>query len=506
MPTSMRPRSGDSNATRPAGRERPVELGDLVALRQVGIEVVLAREHAGRVHACSRARCAPRVASRRASALGTGSAPGKPEADRADVGVGRVAERGAAAAEHLGAGAELHVHLEADDGLPAHQRTSAVGRRPRARAPRPPRACARPRRYGAMSCAPTGRPSLRPTGRLSAGRPGQADGADEDVGQVHRDRVVGLLARAERRRRRGRREQQVHAARERAPEVVGDAARACAAPFHSRRRSTRRSARRCRPGSGAAPRGRSPRRAWPGRARGCRRRARPCAGRTARRRSARDSRRPPPAPRCSTSAPRTASCGSETSHQLGAELANGGRWCARARRRRPGAGRPGSTRAEARSACPRRSGAASGARHRRPIQRGASSGSWPLIAREHPRRVVHGPAEDRDAIERRAERDEAEPAHPAVARLDADDPAEARRLAHRAAGLRAQRGGHHAGRHQRRRAARRSARHAGRVERMLARGRTPSARWTSPWRTRPCWSWRRSSRRPRGAGSTAVAS
>ena len=92
--------------------------------------------------------------------------------------------------------------------------------------------------------------------------------------------------------------------------------RAPAAPSYSRRRSSRRSARRCRPGCGAELRRRSPRPAWPGRPRGSRRRARPAVAHTARRRIGRGSRRPPPGRRCSRSGTAYAECGSETSSQL----------------------------------------------------------------------------------------------------------------------------------------------------------------------------------------------
>ena len=69
------------------------------------------------------------MASSTASRLSTGSAPGKPEADRADVGVRRRAETGGAAAENLGRGGKLDVHFEPDDGLVARntRRGQAVG-------------------------------------------------------------------------------------------------------------------------------------------------------------------------------------------------------------------------------------------------------------------------------------------------------------------------------------------------------------------------------------------
>ena len=77
-------------------------------------------------------------------------------------------------------------------------------------------------------------------------------------------------------------------------------------------------------------------------------------------------------------------------------------------------------------------------------------------------------------------------------------PDERRRLANRAAGVRAGRGGHEARRDRGRRAARAAARHARRGSTGCAPGRSTSSRSTSPSRTRPCWSCRpaRCRRRP----------
>ena len=99
---------------RAAAAQGLVVLGDLVALGQVGIEVVLAVEdRAGRELGAEReADHQPEVHGAR---VGDGKAAGESEADRAGVRVGRVAEGQLAAAEHLRGGRELHVDLEADD-------------------------------------------------------------------------------------------------------------------------------------------------------------------------------------------------------------------------------------------------------------------------------------------------------------------------------------------------------------------------------------------------------
>ena len=111
-----------------AGRERLLVLRDLIALRQVRIEVVLAREDRRLVDpAAERERrrgCAKSTAAR----FSTGSAPGKPEADRADVRVRRRAERRAAAAEDLRRGQELRVNFQADDGFVTRSSDRLLGR------------------------------------------------------------------------------------------------------------------------------------------------------------------------------------------------------------------------------------------------------------------------------------------------------------------------------------------------------------------------------------------
>ena len=116
----------------PAGGQRPLVLRDLVALRQVGIEVVLAGEHRRLVHvALERQRRGQRQVDR--LRVHHRQRAGQPEAHRADVGVGGGAELGAAAAEDLGRGAQLRVDLEADDGLVGDAAPRPPGSRARAR-------------------------------------------------------------------------------------------------------------------------------------------------------------------------------------------------------------------------------------------------------------------------------------------------------------------------------------------------------------------------------------
>ncbi len=99
-----------------AAAERLVVLGDLVALGQVGIEVVLAVEDRARreLGAEREADHQPEVHGAR---VGDGQAAGQPQADGAGARVGGLAEGELAAAEHLRRGRELDVDLQADDRL-----------------------------------------------------------------------------------------------------------------------------------------------------------------------------------------------------------------------------------------------------------------------------------------------------------------------------------------------------------------------------------------------------
>ena len=101
----------------PARAERDVVLGDLVALREVGIPVVLAvEERAVDLAAEREAECA--TVHSTARGFGTGSAPGCAR----QTGGARVlvlAPDVLAAAEHLRPRLQLDVDLEADDRFPA---------------------------------------------------------------------------------------------------------------------------------------------------------------------------------------------------------------------------------------------------------------------------------------------------------------------------------------------------------------------------------------------------
>lgn len=111
--------------------ERPIELRDLVALGQVGVEVVLAGEHRLVVHRASqRERGAGGEGD--GARVEHGQCARQAEAQRAGVRVRRFTERGRAAAEDLAAGLELAVDLEADDEFPWRRRVHRCASAPRA--------------------------------------------------------------------------------------------------------------------------------------------------------------------------------------------------------------------------------------------------------------------------------------------------------------------------------------------------------------------------------------
>ena len=101
--------------------DRLLVLRDLIALRQVGIEVVLAVEHGDEVDLrvepqarAHRLRDAGLVDHRQHARHG--------RIDERDVGVGLAAELGGGAGEQLGLGGDLGVHLQADHHLPVASR------------------------------------------------------------------------------------------------------------------------------------------------------------------------------------------------------------------------------------------------------------------------------------------------------------------------------------------------------------------------------------------------
>jgi hypothetical protein len=109
----------DANLTQPPRRrERDVVLADLVALRQVRVEVVLAVEDgAGRHLAFERGGNLQRIADR--LLVWNRQDPGVSQADRAGVHVRLIPEGELATAEHLRPRPELNVDLEADHGFEA---------------------------------------------------------------------------------------------------------------------------------------------------------------------------------------------------------------------------------------------------------------------------------------------------------------------------------------------------------------------------------------------------
>ena len=98
--------------------DRRLVLADLVALRQVGIEIVLAVEHGSQVDLRleRRGRCAPPGATH--SSLITGSMPGIAASTSDTWAFGSRAEFGRGAGEQLGLRGHLGMDLHADHDLP----------------------------------------------------------------------------------------------------------------------------------------------------------------------------------------------------------------------------------------------------------------------------------------------------------------------------------------------------------------------------------------------------
>ena len=217
----------------PSPADRDVVLADLVGLRAVGIEVVLAVEdRARRDLALERRGDLQRVEDR--LLVGHRQDAGVGEADRAGVDVRLVAEGELAAAEHLRPGRQLDVDLEPDHRLQLSHRLRPPRRlRPGVEADRLLQRVGgleqlllgegRARRSGSRPAA-RGPP---PVGLGEPGRdrdrrdPGEAHRHGEEVVEVHRERVVGLLAEPEGDRGRGRGDDEVDR-REGRGEVLGD--------------------------------------------------------------------------------------------------------------------------------------------------------------------------------------------------------------------------------------------------------------------------------------------
>ena len=97
--------------------DRLLVLRDLIALRQVGIEVVLAVEHRGQVDLGVEPQAGAH-GLRDASLVDHRQHAGHGRIDERDMAVGRAAELGGGAGEQLGLGGDLGVHLQADHDLP----------------------------------------------------------------------------------------------------------------------------------------------------------------------------------------------------------------------------------------------------------------------------------------------------------------------------------------------------------------------------------------------------
>ena len=93
-----------------------IVLRNLVALRQIGIKVVLARKDRlgshgtieGQASANGKFHCLTIEHRQRT---------GQTQANRTDIGIGSSSKAGGTAAENLSASGQLDVHFQADDGL-----------------------------------------------------------------------------------------------------------------------------------------------------------------------------------------------------------------------------------------------------------------------------------------------------------------------------------------------------------------------------------------------------
>ena len=93
-----------------------VELGNLVAGREIRIEVVLAGENGALVDVAVRGQT-HQGGVMHGLGIDPGQGPGHAGTDLAGIGVRRLAESIRTGAEQLGLGRKLNMHLEADDGF-----------------------------------------------------------------------------------------------------------------------------------------------------------------------------------------------------------------------------------------------------------------------------------------------------------------------------------------------------------------------------------------------------
>ncbi len=201
--------SGPGTTNVPRAAERRVVLGDLVALGQVGIEVVLAVEDRVR-----RDLAAEREAELHGPVHGLavehGQRAGMREADRAGARVRLGAPLVRAAAEHLRARLQLHVDLEADDGFPGH--CEPPGDEVEAERGLERMADLEEAVLGelrAEDLQADGEPVRQAARNREPRQPGHVRRDREHVREVHGQRVLGLLPEAERHRRRRRAEEHV---------------------------------------------------------------------------------------------------------------------------------------------------------------------------------------------------------------------------------------------------------------------------------------------------------
>src|SRR5881394_2266030 len=107
------------DADRAALHDRAFVLADLVALRQVGIEVVLAREDRARVDLCADGEAeADRVLDR--ALVHHRKDAGQCDVDRRGLRIGLRAEGSGCGGKDLAPCEELRVRLDADDDFPGH--------------------------------------------------------------------------------------------------------------------------------------------------------------------------------------------------------------------------------------------------------------------------------------------------------------------------------------------------------------------------------------------------